>query len=122
MKKIQKMSPKGMVLVLALAIFAGLLAVGCSNIREIPAENDYVYVNPDETKAETDAGFVIDGVLDEEAYKNNNWLYLSNYEGGTGVEIAMTSYFGQKGMYFVFDVTENNPIYVNLDRPPYLNS
>ena len=128
MKKTNKMTPKAIVLVLALAIFVGIFAVGCSTdsdsggIQEIPAQDNYTYVNPDETLAETDAGFVIDGVLNEEAYRNNNWLYLSNKEGGADVEIAMTSYFGEKGMYFVYDVTEGNPIYVNLDRASYLNS
>ena len=34
----------------------------------------------------------------------------------------MTSYYGEKGMYFVYDVTESVPIYVNLDRNPVLNS
>ena len=34
----------------------------------------------------------------------------------------MTSHFGQKGMYFVFDVTESVPIYVNLERASYMNS
>lgn len=122
------MTTKAIVLVLALAIFVGVFAVGCSTdsgsggIQEIPAQDNYTYVNPDETLAETDAGFVIDGVLDEEAYQNNNWLYLSNKDGGADVEIAMTSYFGEKGMYFVYDVTEGNPIYVNLDRASYLNS
>ena len=124
MKKTNKMTPKAIVLVLALAILVGLCATGCSagGIKEILAQDSYTYVNPDETLAETDAGFVIDGVLDEEAYQNNNWLYLSNKDGGANVEIAMTSYFGEKGMYFVYDVTEGNPIYVNLDRAPYLNS
>ena len=36
--------------------------------------------------------------------------------------IALTSHFGTEGMYFVFDVTESAPIYVNLDRSPTLNS
>ena len=113
------------VVLLMLALFAVVLA-GCVQkdvkVNEVPAEKEYTYINPDETKAETDAGIVIDGVLDEEAYKNNNWLYLHNEDGGNKVDIAMTSYFGEKGMYFVYDVTESVPIYVNLDRASYMNS
>ncbi|MBR5570036.1 MAG: PEGA domain-containing protein [Oscillospiraceae bacterium] len=101
-----------------------LCATGCKDtkVQKVPTKDTYTYVNPDETKAEPDSGFVIDGVLDEAAYRNNNWLYLSNQEGGADAQIAMTSYFGEKGMYFAYDVTENKPIYVNLDRPSYLNS
>ena len=118
------MKMRSFLLILVLALLVSLFAVGCNEakIEEISAEEEYVYVNPDETKAETDAGFKIDGVLDEAFYKNNNWLYLANKTGGTDVEIAMTSCFGEKGMYFAYDVTEGNPIYVNLDRPSYLNS
>ena len=125
MKKKAKMTPKGIVLLLALAVLVSLLAVGCAKgggIQEILSEEEYTYVNPDETRAETDPGFVIDGVLDEETYQNNNWLYLHNDDGGNNVDIAMTSYYGDKGMYFVYDVTETVPIYVNLSRASYMNS
>ena len=62
MKKTNKMTPKAIVLVLALAIFVSMCAVGCSagGIREILTKDSYTYVNPDETLAETDAGFVIE--------------------------------------------------------------
>ena len=114
-----------MSLILLLVVIITVLA-GCkhaeSEITEVASDNKYGYVNPDETKAETDEGFVIDGVLDEEAYQNNNWLYLHNNDGGNNVNIAMTSYYGEKGMYFVYDVTESVPIYVNLDRASYMNS
>jgi hypothetical protein len=112
---------KIMLLMLALV----LTLIGCSTeltIQEVPAEDNYTYVNPEEVKAESDPNIVIDGVLDEDAYKNSNWLYLYNNDGGNNVSIAMTSWYGQKGMYFVFDVTESVPIYVNPDRPSYMNS
>ena len=120
-----KMTPlKGIVLLLLLVTVLGI-AAGCNktgSITEVPSEEEYSYINPDEAKAETDAGFVIDGILDEEAYQKNNWLYLHNDDGGNDVNIAMTSHFGEKGIYFVFDVTESVPIYVNLERPSYMNS
>ena len=109
-----------------LFVLTMLVLVGCgtkdNQINEVPTEDTYGYVNPDESKAETDTGILIDGVLEEEVYRNNNWLYLHNDDGGNNVNIAMTSYYGEKGMYFVYDVTESAPIYVNTKRNSYMNS
>lgn len=115
---------KSSVLLLALVLLVSLLAAGCGQlqIQELPAEEEYTYENPQKPQAIADDGFVIDGVLEEAAYTNNNWLYLSNREGNTDVQVAATSYFSEKGMYFAFDVTESNPIYVNPTRASYLNS
>ena len=127
MEKTKKLTTKKLILIIV-AVFVvcacGLVALllAGNKIKEVASEEDYGYVNPDETKAEADAGFAIDGVLDEAQYQNNNWLYLHNAEGGSNVDIAMTSYYGEKGMYFVYDVTEQNPIYVNTSRASYLNS
>lgn len=126
MKEMKKIVCKVMLLMLVLL----LALTGCgqkdpasdSGIQEVPVEDSYTFAKQDETKAEPDAGIVIDGVLDEDAYKSNNWLYLHNEDGGNTVDIAMTSHYGEKGMYFVFDVTESVPIYVNLERPTYMNS
>ena len=126
MKEMKKIVCKVMLLMLVLL----LVLTGCgqkdpasgSEIQEVPAEDSYTFAKQEETKAEPDAGIVIDGVLDEDAYKSNNWLYLHNEDGGNTVDIAMTSHYGEKGMYFVFDVTESVPIYVNLERPTYMNS
>lgn len=121
-----KLKTKALLSVILLLVLTAALLAGCnekeSQITEIAADNKYGYVNPDESKAETDPGIVIDGVLDETVYQNNNWLYLHNDDGGNNVNIAMTSYYGEKGMYFVYDVTESVPIYVNLDRASYMNS
>ena len=127
MEKSSKLTAKKLIIIIA-AVFVicacglGLLVFARNNIKEVASTEDYGYVNPDETKAEADAGFTIDGVLDEEAYQNNNWLYLHNKEGGANVDIAMTSHYGDKGMYFVYDITEGTPIYVNTARASYLNS
>ena len=126
LKEMKKIVCKVMLLMLVLL----LVLTGCgqkdpasgSEIQEVPAEDSYTFAKQEETKAEPDAGIVIDGVLDEDAYKSNNWLYLHNEDGGNTVDIAMTSHYGEKGMYFVFDVTESVPIYVNLERPTYMNS
>lgn len=131
MKKLQWKSPKGIAILAAAALLVVALAVVLvmvltrdpgMNIVKVPAEDEYVYYNPDETKAEADAYMKIDGVLDEEIYAGKNWLYLSNDDAGNHVNIAMTSHFGEKGMYYIFDVTETSPIYVNLERSPVLNS
>ena len=129
MENKKKISPKAIlsiviaaVLVIGAAVATVFLLPKDQDINEIPATGEYGYINPDESKAETDKGIVIDGVLDEAVYQNTNWLYLHNDDGGNNVSIAMTSYYGEKGMYFLYDVTETVPIYVNLQRASYMNS
>ena len=112
-----------LLLVLLLAVLAGCTTeepVATGDGSGISTE-EYSFTNPEEALAEPDAGIVIDGILDEDVYKDNNWLYLNNDDGGNNVNIAMTSHYGEKGMYFVFDVTESVPIYVNLDRASFMN-
>ena len=117
-----KWMKKSLWLLCALLICAFALA-GCVNQSTVVKTGEtYEFTNPTKTVAQPDAGFVIDGVLDEEQYKSCNWLKLQNNQGGAGVDIAMTSFYGEKGMYIVYDISENSPIYVNPDRPTYLNS
>ena len=115
---------KSSILLLALVLLVSLLAAGCDQlqIQEVPTEKEYTYVNEEKPQAVADEGMKIDGVLDEAVYTDSNWLYLSNREGNTDVQVAATSYFGENGMYFAFEVTESNPIYVNPTRASYLNS
>lgn len=123
-----KITLKGIVLIIAVAVLlcGGAVATWAltrgGGVEKVATEDDYGYVNPDETKAEPDEGITIDGVLDEKEYQDNNWLYLHNDNGNSTVDIATTSYYGEKGMYFVYDVTESTPIYVNLDRTSAMNS
>ena len=127
MEKKSKLTSKKLIIII-LAVFLvcsatlGVLAYLQNQVKQVAAEEDYGYVNPDETKAEPDAGITIDGVIDERVYQDNNWLYMRNDNGNATVDIAMTSYYGEKGMYFVYDVTESTPIYVNLDRNSAFNS
>lgn len=109
------------ILVVCGLVFGILMAVGHS-MKEVPTNEKYVYYNPDETKADTDEGFKIDGVFDEAVYKNSTWLYAHNENGDSSVDLAMTSYYGEKGMYFAIDVTESTTVYVNPDRSNYCNS
>ena len=65
MKKLKMMPLKGMLL-LTMAVALGCMA-GCDrqgSIREISAQDSYSYIYPDETRAEADAVFANDGVLD----------------------------------------------------------
>lgn len=125
MEKHSKLTAKKVIIILG-AVFAvciaALVALALTRGNVVPATEEYGYVNPDETKASPDEGFVIDGVLDETQYEKCNWLKLKNDEGGAGVDIAMTSFYGKKGMYIVYDITESSPIYVNLQRNSYMNS
>ena len=111
-----------LVLMLALLVMSLVACEGGLGIREVPADKEYTFTNPEPELAQPDEGFKIDGIADEEAYKNANWLYLNNNGEGNNVNIAVTSHFGERGMYFVFDVTESFPIYVNPDRASTINS
>ena len=108
----------------ALLAVAALVVWGLAGqgLQIIPATDAYSFENPQPVKAEPDAGFVIDGILDEAAYEGCNWLKLQNTQGGAGVNIAMTSFYGENGMYIVYDIDESGMIYVNPTRPSYMNS
>lgn len=123
MKKMKFTISKSAMLMLTLVMLAVILA-SCNaiGVKEVPTDKKYTFTNPEPELAQPDAGFQIDGIADEEEYQNANWLYLSNNGEGNNVNIAATSYFGQQGMYFVFDVTESFPIYVNPNRSSVLNS
>ena len=123
MKKMKFTISKSTLLMLTLVMLALILA-SCNaiGVKEVPTDKKYTFTNPEPELAQPDAGFQIDGIADEEEYQNANWLYLSNNGEGNNVKKAATSYFGEQGMYFVFDVTESFPIYVNPNRSSVLNS
>ena len=125
MEKSKKIKRIAIILAAVLILGAGALAVwlfAFQGTQLIKADGEYGFSNAEKIKAEPDAGFVIDGILDEAQYQNSNWLKLKNTEGGAGVEVAATSYFGDNGLYIVFDITESSRIYFNPNRPSYLNS
>ena len=123
MKKMKITISKLALLMLTIALLVmSFVACDAMGVKEVPADREYTFTNPEPELAKTDAGFKIDGIADEEAYKNANWLYLSNNGEGNNVNIAVTSHFGEQGMYFVFDVTESFPIYVNPNRSSTINS
>ncbi len=128
MEKSKKMSVKKLIVIILAAVLLLAIAalavwlIAFQDTKIVPAKDPYSYRNPAEVKAEPDEGFIIDGILDEAQYQNCNWLKLKNTQGGAGAELAMTSFYGENGMYIVYDITENAMIYVNPDRPSYLNS
>ncbi len=118
-KKLKWILPIVAVLLIAAA---ALIWVFWDALITVPAEETYTFINPDPALAETDTGMQIDGVFDESPYTENTWTYLHNANGGNTVDIAMTSWFGEKGIYFAYEVRENTPIYVNMDRATWMNS
>ena len=108
-----------------LAACAGGIAA-CSGSAPTLNNDDYTFTNPDTPTAECDEGMTIDGVLDEAIYneEGRTWLELSKREGdGLGTaELRMTTAYGEKGLYIVFDVDESNHNWVNPNRDIYINS
>ena len=120
-----KKSIKLILLSSVLAVVAAaviLLFIFKDSIFNVPTKESYTFINPDPARAETDAGMKIDGVFDEAVYSQNTWTYLHNANGGNTVDLAITSYFGEKGIYFAYEVRESTPIYVNMDRASWMNS
>ena len=95
MKKMKITISKRVLLMLTLAMLVMIL-VGCDaiGIKEVPTDKEYTFTNPEPELAQPDVGFNIDGIADEEAYKNAKWLYLSNNGEGNNVKIAVTIHFG----------------------------
>ena len=108
---------------LSILLVCAFAFAGCeATTTTVKTDETYEFSNSDVVLAEPDEGFIIDGILDEQQYQNCNWLKLQNTQGGAGVDIAMTSFYGEKGMYIVYDISESSMIYVNPDRPTYMNS
>lgn len=106
---------------LFVAVAVGIF-VSKDSVRRIAPDAEYSFSNPDKNQAQADPGMTVDGVFSEDIYEKNTWVYLHNANGGNTVDIAMTSWFGEKGIYFAYEVRENTPIYVNMDRPTWMNS
>lgn len=73
-------------------------------------------------QAQPDAGFSIDGMLNESEYGMQKWLHLTKDAGMEWGVLNTTTYFGDSGIYLAFDVEEKGRIYVNPNRASYLNS
>ena len=127
-EKKKRLSKKSLATIIAVAVVVvaaatmGVVYAVNHGAKYVKAENLYGYTNQDPKRASADDGFSIDGVFDEQVYKDNTWLYLHNENGSSKVDLAITSYYGENGMYFAFDDTETTPIYINSNRRTELNS
>ena len=108
--------------VIVVAVAAALVVSARNRIKYVKTDGHYSYINDDPRRATPDDGFSIDGVFDEEAYKDCKWLYLHNDNGDASVDLAMTTYYGEKGVYFAFDDTESTSVWVNPNRETTMNS
>ena len=101
--------------VVALLVATGVFAAcGGKNLQFPPYEYDYS--TPVE---EFGDGIRIDGKLDESIWSGRK--YLTADIKNTPAKYRMTSYFGEKGVYFAFDIADN-AVYYNADREIYANS
>lgn len=67
-----------------------------------------------------DSKVSFDGKLDDKAWKNQRWLEVAQTED-PNIQVKMTSYFGEDGLYMAFDVDDIG-VFDNVGRSPALNS
>lgn len=96
------------------AVTAACALTACKEKAITPVNNEFKptlgYQLP---YRETDAGVTIDGKLDDEVYKNQNWLHCQKDYGFEHADIDMVTYFGAQGIYVGVTVEENSGIYFN---------
>ena len=97
---------------------AGLLATGCGNnfingptyeYKKLPSTGEYEFTGNPTTTVVPDAGIKIDGVLDEDFYKNTKWFKGNKVlptENGT-LEVA--TYFAETGIVIAAKVHDSRP-------------
>lgn len=98
------------------AVAIGL--TGCADkINIIEDPNPYTFTNKEHPQAEYDAGYTIDGNLDEARWNSEEqrWLYgVDKPNAKQYAEIQFTSFYGEYGMFFGLIVKEyGNRIWVN---------
>lgn len=106
---------------IALAMCAATLCCGLAaceqKIEIIEDTNPYTFVNAGHPVAEVDAGYTIDGKLEEARWhaKEQRWLYgVDKPNSKQYAEIEFTSFYGELGIFFGLIVKETgNRIWVN---------
>lgn len=102
-------------------LLIGTTAAACGN-DDHPEYSfpEYGYTNPGETAVDTDEEVTLDGNLDESFWSEKRW-FDSYLESRPDVTLRVTSHFGEKGVYFAFDV--NDPeVYAVPERFTWYNS
>ena len=96
----------------------GMLATGCGNnfingptyeYKKLPSTGEYEFTGNPTTTVVPDAGIKIDGVLDEDFYKNTKWFKGNKIlptENGT-LEVA--TYFAETGIVIAAKVHDSRP-------------
>lgn len=103
-------------LTLLLALAALLALVGCDTQTTDPAgslvdyDNDYEWTYDLEFTKEHDDYMKIDGVLDEDVWKDTDRKWLTSTE--EGVSLSYTTYFTEKGLY-IAAIAEDPDLYWN---------
>lgn len=102
-------------------LLIGTTAAACGN-DDHPEYSfpEYGYTNPGETAVDIDEEVTLDGNLDESFWSEKRW-FESYLESSPQVTLRVTSHFGEKGVYFAFDV--NDPeVYAVPERFTWYNS
>ena len=115
MKKILKVA--GFMLMLAVA-FTSVIA--CGGKQNDPAP-PYDYTKPT-VKPDTDADVTLDGKFDDNIWAGNRWLTIDKNVAGETGKVRMTTAFGEKGVYFAYDVDDSVSIKNAVTRSSYMNS
>ena len=100
----------------------GLCACGKETIKDDDAP--YTFTNKERALPQYEKDiFTIDGVIDEDIYGSLRWWSetYSESEFFTDCNVNATCYFGENGVYFTFDVDDDN-VNVNPSRASFVNS
>ena len=104
--------------VLSLICAFSLVLAACSaaQLPEETPEGEYTFENQETPRAETDENVTVDGAFDESFWATQRW-YTYRYEvyEGYTVTVRMTSYFGEKGIYFAVETDDTN-IHYNANK------
>ncbi len=104
----------------AVGVTGMAFGLGACNKQDVEAyKPNYEFDKP---SAVTDDDIMLDGVLNEGRYRNQRWLTVHKEHGGEKATLKMTSWFGDNGIYFGFDIEETCRIYVNHARASFMNS
>lgn len=106
----------------ALCCFAAILTACENNKPNIEDDKvQYTYRNPDAVLPDYDTDVItVDGKLEETVYNTLRW-WEAEYPEDDGVNVRATSYAGEKGIFFIFDV-DDYAVNVNPLRASYENS